>query len=62
MRCGGGINHRFGLFDAVLIKDNHIVAAGGIGAAIAAAPRTRGHMVKVEVEVERSTSCERRCR
>ena len=34
VRCGGGVNHRFGLFDAVLIKDNHIVAAGGIGAAL----------------------------
>jgi nicotinate-nucleotide pyrophosphorylase (carboxylating) len=47
VRCGGGVNHRFGLFDAVLIKDNHIVAAGGVGAAL---PRA-GHMVKVEIEV-----------
>jgi nicotinate-nucleotide pyrophosphorylase (carboxylating) len=51
VRCGGGVNHRFGLFDAILIKDNHIVAAGGISAAIDRARRHAGHMVKVEVEV-----------
>lgn len=51
VRCGGGVNHRFGLFDAVLIKDNHIVAAGGIGAALERARARAGHMVKVEIEV-----------
>lgn len=53
VRCGGGQNHRFGLFDAVLIKDNHVAAAGGIAAAISAAKAAIGHMVKVEVEVDR---------
>lgn len=52
VRCGGGQNHRTGLFDAVLIKDNHIVAAGGIGAAIERARAHAGHMVKIEVEVD----------
>lgn len=52
VRMGGGVNHRFGLFDAVLIKDNHIAAAGGIGAAIERARRTAGHLVKIEVEVD----------
>lgn len=51
VRAGGGRNHRFGLYDAVLIKDNHIAAAGGVGAAIVAAKRHVGHMVKVETEV-----------
>jgi nicotinate-nucleotide pyrophosphorylase (carboxylating) len=51
VRCGGGVNHRFGLFDAVLIKDNHIVAAGGVGAALQRARAPAGHMVKVEIEV-----------
>jgi nicotinate-nucleotide pyrophosphorylase (carboxylating) len=52
VRCGGGRNHRTGLFDAILIKDNHIVAAGGIDAAIERARAHAGHMVKVEVEVD----------
>jgi nicotinate-nucleotide pyrophosphorylase (carboxylating) len=52
VRCGGGHNHRFGLFDAMLIKDNHIVAAGGIAPAIAAARESAGHMTKIEVEVD----------
>ena len=52
VRCGGGHNHRTGLFDAVLIKDNHIVAAGGIAKAIEAARARAGHMVKLEVEVD----------
>lgn len=52
VRCGGGQNHRTGLFDAVLIKDNHIVAAGGLRSAIEAARRAAGHMVKIEVEVD----------
>ncbi len=51
VRCGGGVNHRFGLFDAVLIKDNHIIAAGGIGPALERARAHVGHMVKVEIEV-----------
>jgi nicotinate-nucleotide pyrophosphorylase (carboxylating) len=52
VRCGGGQNHRTGLFDAILIKDNHIIAAGGIGEAIARARGYAGHMVKIEVEVD----------
>jgi len=51
VRMGGGINHRYGLFDAVMIKDNHIVAAGGIRAAVQAAKARVGHTVKIEVEV-----------
>jgi nicotinate-nucleotide pyrophosphorylase (carboxylating) len=51
VRCGGGRNHRMGLYDMVLIKENHIAAAGSIGAAIGAARRVAGG-VKVEVEVE----------
>lgn len=52
VRCGGGHNHRTGLFDAILIKDNHIVAAGGAEQAIKAARAHGGHMVKVEIEVD----------
>jgi len=52
VRCGGGFNHRFGLDDAVLIKDNHLAAVGGIGPAIEAARRGLGHMVKIELEVD----------
>lgn len=52
VRCGGGMNHRFGLDDAVLIKDNHIVVAGGVIPAIERARAAVGHMVKVEVEVD----------
>jgi len=52
VRCGGGRNHRVGLFDAILIKDNHIVAAGGLAAAIERARQTAGHLVKIEVEVD----------
>lgn len=52
VRCGGGRNHRTGLFDAILIKDNHIVAAGGIEAAIVRARESAGHMVKLEIEVD----------
>ncbi|MBC8051118.1 MAG: carboxylating nicotinate-nucleotide diphosphorylase, partial [Chitinophagales bacterium] len=52
VRCGGGVNHRFGLFDAVLIKDNHIAAAGGVSAAIEKARGAVGHLVKIEVEVD----------
>ena len=52
VRCGGGMNHRFGLDDAILIKDNHIAVAGGVIAAIRAARAAAGHLVKVEVEVD----------
>jgi nicotinate-nucleotide pyrophosphorylase (carboxylating) len=52
VRCGGGFNHRFGLDDAVLIKDNHIAVAGGIVAALQAAKAAAGHLVKIEIEVD----------
>ena len=52
VRCGGGFNHRFGLDDAVLIKDNQIAAAGSIGKAVTAARAGTAHMVKIEVEVD----------
>ncbi len=52
VRCGGGHNHRFGLFDAVMLKDNHLVAAGGIAPAGAAVRAQVGHTVHVEVEVD----------
>ncbi len=52
VRAGGGSNHRFGLDDAVLIKDNHIALAGGIRAAVARAKAHVGHLVKIEVEVD----------
>lgn len=51
VRCGGGTTHRHGLYDAVLIKDNHIVVAGSVSAAVEAARATVGHLVVVEVEV-----------
>ncbi len=52
VRVGGGVNHRFGLDDAVLIKDNHLVVAGGIVPAVARVRARLGHMVKIEVEVD----------
>lgn len=52
VRVGGGMNHRFGLDDAVLIKDNHVAMAGGIRPAILAARNGVGHLVKIEVEVD----------
>lgn len=52
VRAGGGVNHRFSLADAVLIKDNHIAIAGSIATAIARARQGTGHMVKIEVEVD----------
>lgn len=52
VRSGGGYNHRFGLYDAVMIKDNHISFAGSISRAVEAVRKQAGHMVKVEVEVE----------
>jgi nicotinate-nucleotide pyrophosphorylase (carboxylating) len=51
VRCGGGVNHRVGLYDGILVKENHIVAAGSIGAAVAAAQLT-GTAALIEVEVE----------
>jgi nicotinate-nucleotide pyrophosphorylase (carboxylating) len=53
VRCGGGVNHRAGLHDAVLVKDNHVAAAGGVGAAldaVAASSAARGVPVQVEVD------------
>jgi len=52
VRCGGGVNHRFGLDDAILIKDNHIAACGGVGEAVRRAKAFAGHLMKVEVEVD----------
>ena len=52
VRCGGGFNHRFGLDDAVLIKDNHIAAAGSLRAATENARAAVAHMIKMEVEVD----------
>ena len=52
VKCGGGSNHRFGLDDAILIKDNHIAVAGGVKTAIERARSFAGHLVKVEVEVD----------
>jgi nicotinate-nucleotide pyrophosphorylase (carboxylating) len=51
VRCGGGVNHRFGLFDAILIKENHILASGGIAPAVATARKMHAEL-PVEVEVE----------
>jgi nicotinate-nucleotide pyrophosphorylase (carboxylating) len=52
VRCGGGFNHRFGLDDAMLIKDNHIAVAGGIRAVLERARAAAGHLVKIEIEVD----------
>jgi nicotinate-nucleotide pyrophosphorylase (carboxylating) len=52
VRCGGGWNHRFGLDDAILIKDNHIAVAGGVAEAIRRARAFAGHLVRIEVEVD----------
>lgn len=52
VRCGGAVNHRMGLFDAILIKDNHIAAAGGVSAAIQAARAAMAKGTKLEVEVD----------
>jgi nicotinate-nucleotide pyrophosphorylase (carboxylating) len=53
VRCGGGANHRFGLDDAILIKDNHVAAVGSVGEAIRRAKAFAGHLVKVEAEIQR---------
>lgn len=58
VRVGGGHNHRFGLYDAVMIKDNHIIGAGGITAAIQAARSSIPHTMKIEVEVENRVQLE----
>ena len=50
--CGGGVNHRFGLDDAILIKDNHVAVCGGAGEAVRRARAAVGHLMKVEVEVD----------
>ena len=50
--CGGGVNHRFGLDDAILIKDNHVAVCGGVGEAVRRARTAVGHLMKVEVEVD----------
>lgn len=52
VRCGGGVNHRFGLDDAILIKDNHVAACGGVGEALRRARAFAGHLTKIEVEVD----------
>ena len=52
VRCGGGHNHRFGLDDAILIKDNHIAVSGGVVPALRAAKQFAGHLVKIEIEVD----------
>ena len=52
VRCGGGFNHRFGLDDAILIKDNHIAVAGGVRAVLERARANAGHLVKIEIEVD----------
>ena len=49
---GGGYNHRFGLFDALMIKDNHIIAAGGIAEALSKAREQVGHTISIEIEVD----------
>ncbi len=52
VRCGGGVNHRFGLDDAILIKDNHVAAAGGVPQVLERAKAIAGHLTPIEVEVD----------
>ena len=52
VRCGGGFNHRFGLDDAILIKDNHVAVAGGVRQVLERARAAAGHLVKIEIEVD----------
>lgn len=61
VRCGGGKNHRFGLYDAVMIKDNHIALYGSITNAVRAARKQIGPMVKIEVECETQQHVEEAC-
>lgn len=56
--CGGGVNHRFGLDDAILIKDNHVALCGGVGEAVRHARAFAGHLVRVEVEIDRLNQLE----
>ena len=58
VRCGGGVNHRFGLDDAILIKDNHVAACGGVRPALERARAAAGHLVKIELEVDRLSQLE----
>ncbi len=58
VRHGGGHNHRFGLFDGVLIKDNHIVGAGGVAEAVRAARSHAHHLLRIQIEVETLTQLE----
>lgn len=58
VKVGGGANHRLGLYDAILIKDNHIQVAGGITAALERAKAYASHMTKIEIEVEDLTGVE----
>ena len=53
VKCGGGVNHRFGLDDAILIKDNHVAACGSVAEALRRARTHAGHLMKIEVEVDR---------
>jgi nicotinate-nucleotide pyrophosphorylase (carboxylating) len=55
VRCGGGFNHRFGLDDAILIKDNHVAVAGGVRPVLERARAHAGHLVKIEIEVDTLT-------
>lgn len=55
VRCGGGVNHRAGLYDAVLVKDNHVLAAGGVGAAVDAVRRAYGDRERLVVQIEVDT-------
>ncbi|HLI65911.1 MAG TPA: carboxylating nicotinate-nucleotide diphosphorylase [Caulobacteraceae bacterium] len=52
VRCGGGVNHRYGLDDAILIKDNHVAAVGSVAEAVRRAKAAAGHLMQVEVEVD----------
>ena len=52
VKNGGGVNHRFGLYDGILIKDNHIAISGSIKESVLRAKSNSGHMVKVEIEVD----------
>ena len=52
VRCGGGVNHRYGLDDAILIKDNHVAACGGVAEALRRAREVAGHLTPIEVEVD----------
>lgn len=52
VRCGGGVNHRYGLDDAILIKDNHVAVCGGVGPALQRARAEAGHLMKIELEVD----------